>query len=285
MSDIRSRTWSLRQLSSRRSLLVTLSSSTALLLGCSTRAIVTTPTIPPLSPTVIPVSTDHRNPELSPKVGPELSPTVAAPRPATATAVPDTPTVAPTLPPATPTLLPTVAPSPTPAAPAARSASTSPVRSTTSQIFRKAGAPINLRIPKIGVDAPVESVGLDPDGAMGSPSNPFWTAWFDLGVLPGEPGNAVIDGHLDWVTVGAAVFWNLRKLVPGDRVEVEMPGKRILTFDVSHSASYPYDNAPLHQIFGAATTPNLNLITCNGIFDRTTRNYNQRLVVYTRLMS
>ena len=151
------------------------------------------------------------------------------------------------------------------------------------QIFRQTGAPIALKIPKIGVDAPIESVGLDSGGAMGSPSNPFWTGWFDQGILPGEPGNAVIDGHLDWATVGAAVFWNLRKLGPGDKVEVEMPLKRILTFVVTHSASYPYNNAPLNEIFGPTDIPNLNLITCNGVFDRTTRNYNQRLVVFTRL--
>jgi sortase (surface protein transpeptidase) len=150
-------------------------------------------------------------------------------------------------------------------------------------IVRRSDAPITLRIPKIGVNAPVESVGLDPSGAMATPTTPFRVAWFDGGPLPGQPGNAVIDGHLDSRIYGMAVFWNLGKLVPGDTVEVEMPGQRWLTFVVERVAVYPYDAAPLDQIFGPSDVPHLNLITCSGVFDRSSHNYDRRRVVYTRL--
>lgn len=269
---------------SRRSLLVGLGTGTAaLLLGCSTQTAVVTPSALRPSPRVSADPTVQTDLPLTDQVTQKASPSIVGARPATPTPVFATPTVMPTPPPATPTSVPTVAASPTPIPPTATSAAARAAPAGNGQVFRKAGAPITLLIPKIGVNAPIESVGLDPDGAMGAPSNPFWTGWFDEGVLPGEPGNAVIDGHLDWATVGAAVFWNLRQLKSGDKVEVEMPAKRILTFAVAHSASYPYDNAPLNEIFGSATTPNLNLITCNGVFDRTTRNYNQRLVVFTHL--
>jgi sortase A len=46
---------------------------------------------------------------------------------------------------------------------------------------------------------------------------------------------------------------------------------------------YPYNDAPLQQIFGPSPQAHLNLITCGGTFDRASRNYNKRLVVYTRL--
>ncbi len=150
-------------------------------------------------------------------------------------------------------------------------------------IVRRSDAPITLRIPKIGVNAAVESVGLDPSGAMATPTTPFRVAWFDGGPLPGQPGNAVIDGHLDSRIYGMAVFWNLGKLVPGDTVEVEMPGQRWLTFVVERVAVYPYDAAPLDQIFGPSDVPHLNLITCSGVFDRSSHNYDRRRVVYTRL--
>jgi len=160
-----------------------------------------------------------------------------------------------------------------------------PYVTSTGGVPRRSDGPITLRIPRIGVNAPVEAVGLDPTGAMATPSTPFRVGWYAAGPLPGQPGNAVIDGHLDSARYGAAVFWNLSKLVPGDTVEVEMPGKRWLTFVVTRVAVYPYNNAPLDEIFGDAPEPRLNLITCSGTFDRASRNYDQRRVVYTRLVS
>jgi hypothetical protein len=160
-----------------------------------------------------------------------------------------------------------------------------PTPSFTSEggIYRRSDGPITLRIPKIGVNAPVESVGLDSTGAMATPTTAFRVAWYDGGPVPGQPGNAVIDGHLDSRIYGLAVFWYLYKLVPGDTVEVEMPGNRVLTFVVQRVAVYPYDDAPLNEIFGPSDTPHLNLITCSGIFDRSNHNYDRRRVVYTKL--
>jgi hypothetical protein len=55
-----------------------------------------------------------------------------------------------------------------------------------------------------------------------------------------------------------------------------------LTFRVSGSEVYPYNQAPLQKIFGAADQPMLNLVTCNGVFDRGNKNYDKRLVVYAK---
>src|ERR1035437_3088718 len=55
--------------------------------------------------------------------------------------------------------------------------------------------PIRLKIPKINADAPVEYVGLAPDGSMGVPAGPNNVGWFDLGPRPGNIGSAVIAGH------------------------------------------------------------------------------------------
>jgi hypothetical protein len=142
--------------------------------------------------------------------------------------------------------------------------------------------PVRLRLPIINVDAPVESVGLGSDGAMGVPSGPDKVAWYNLGAVPGNLGNAVIDGHVDSRT-GPAVFWDVRKLNPGDTVEVTLSDGRNLTFDVKQVVRYAENDAPIDQIFGPSTEPNLNLITCGGYFDHTTRKYDQRLVVYTTL--
>lgn len=225
--------------------------------------------------------------------GPAVRTAPPAPIVSTATPPPPTPTTVPTETPlpATPTIDATeiarraalvatlTAPPPT----ATTTPTPAPRFLNDGGIYRRADAPITLRIPKIGVDAPVESVGLDATGAMATPTTPFRVAWYDGGPLPGQPGNAVIDGHLDSAIYGRAVFWNLAELTPGDRIQVEMPGDRWLSFVVQRVAVYPYNEAPIQEIFGPAPTPRLNLITCSGIFNHSTHNYDRRRVVYSVL--
>jgi len=130
----------------------------------------------------------------------------------------------------------------------------------------------------------VEQVGKTPDGAMDVPRQWEDVGWFDLGYRPGEKGSAVVAGHLD-STTGRAVFWDLNKLKPADKVLVKTEGGAQMTFQVIGSEVYPFDRAPIDRIFGPADPPMLNLVTCNGVFDRGTMNYDKRLVVYTRLVS
>lgn len=146
-------------------------------------------------------------------------------------------------------------------------------------------APLRLKIPRIGVDATVQPVGQDADGSMGSPSGPWSVGWWDQGYRPGEDGSAVIDGHVDYHNVGPAVFWRLRDLQPGDHIQVTMPGPRVLTFVIERTEVYAADdNSVLGTIFAPSDVPRLNLITCTGIFDPTHRNYDRRLVVFSRLL-
>ncbi len=141
--------------------------------------------------------------------------------------------------------------------------------------------PKELIIPAINVRAAVEHVGTTPDGTMDVPKDPSDVAWFEKGFRPGEQGNAVIAGHLDSAT-DRAVFWDLNKLKPGDKVLVQGEDGSEHTFEVIGAETYPYDRAPLDKIFGPSDVPMLNLITCNGTFDRAHRNYDKRLVVFTK---
>jgi hypothetical protein len=164
---------------------------------------------------------------------------------ATATATAPEPAPSPEL---TPTPLPTPTPAPPPPPPVA--------------------VPVRLRIPSIGVDARIIPVGVTPSGEMQSPPDAWTVGWYADGYKPSEPGNAVIAGHVDYVNVGAAVFWNLRRLAPGDQVVVI-------------DADEGENDAPVSTIFGPNPNHGLNLITCDGVFNPRTHDYNQRLVVYT----
>ena len=158
----------------------------------------------------------------------------------------------------------------------------SPVVLPTPRPIERTPAPVRFRIPKLGIDTTVQWVGNDAEGRMGVPSNYGDVAWYELGPPPGTPGNAVIAGHLDSPT-GPAIFFRLRELQPGDEIFVGNEAGQELRFVVSGQEVYEADNAPLERIFGPAIKPQLNLITCDGAFDQSTRQYDKRLVVFTSL--
>jgi sortase (surface protein transpeptidase) len=83
-----------------------------------------------------------------------------------------------------------------------------------------ASLPVRLVIPKIGIDAPVTEKGLDPSGIMQNPNGPEDVAWYDFAARPGQDGNAVFSGHLDYHDYGPAVFARLREMTAGDLVVV-----------------------------------------------------------------
>ncbi len=76
--------------------------------------------------------------------------------------------------------------------------------------YMKQPAPVSfpkiLSIPKLEVNAEIETVGLDNKGAMDVPKNAMNVAWYNLGPKPGEKGNAVMAGHLDTITLARLYF-------------------------------------------------------------------------------
>ncbi len=167
-------------------------------------------------------------------------------------------------------------PSPT----ASQAAAPTPAPTPTRAAARPSRAPLpptpaRLRIPAIGVDAAVESVGVTPQGNMDVPRDVDDVGWYAAGVRPGQPGDAVIDGHLDWYT-GPAVFARLGRLRAGDAIEVEMGGGAVLRFRVYRLAVYA-NGRPPGDLFSRVGPPRLTLITCAGTWNG--RSYTERLVV------
>jgi LPXTG-site transpeptidase (sortase) family protein len=124
-------------------------------------------------------------------------------------------------------------------------------------------------------------VGVDAQGRLGAPSRPELVGWYERGPSPGEPGDAVIDGHLDW-TCGPAVFWQLRHLRVGDEATVTGADGSRLRFVVDSVTAIPY-NANIDPLFVTSGPPTLTLLTCNGTWDRQRATYLQRLVVHLSL--
>lgn len=146
-------------------------------------------------------------------------------------------------------------------------------------------APVRLQIPKIKVDAKIIPVGVTSTGEMDSPKDAWSVGWYAPGYKPFEEGNAVMAGHVDFINVGAAVFWNLKLLTPGDRVTITAENGKTYEFEVKDAKRYTPSTAPIESIFGANPNRGLNLITCEGVFNALTRDYDQRLVVFTEFVS
>jgi sortase A len=144
--------------------------------------------------------------------------------------------------------------------------------------------PHKIDIPTLGIEADVISLGLTKDGAMDVPKNDNDVAWFSPGYRPGTPGHAVLAGHVDSKT-GPAVFYKLGKLSKGDKIILTDQDKKKLTFKVISKAKYPYDDAPLEEIFGPSDAVLLNVITCTGAYSRSKGTHQERLVVTAQLIS
>ncbi len=140
------------------------------------------------------------------------------------------------------------------------------------------GLPVRLKIPEINVDSAVEYVGLDSDGAMDTPKSQDNVAWYELGQRPGENGSAVIAGHYGGK---ASAFDNLYKLRKGDKLYIEDDKGVTVSFVVRENRRYDPE-ADASNVFNSNDgKSHLNLVTCEGDWDKDSKSYDKRLVVFT----
>lgn len=139
--------------------------------------------------------------------------------------------------------------------------------------------PRRITIPKIKVNARTLALGVKSDNQLKAPTNIYDTGWYQQSAKPGENGAILIDGHVHGPSK-PGVFYNLKKLVPGDSITVERGDGQVFTYKVVKSQSYSKDAVDM----AAAITPvvpgqqGLNIITCNGSLKGT--SYEERLIVF-----
>jgi LPXTG-site transpeptidase (sortase) family protein len=144
---------------------------------------------------------------------------------------------------------------------------------------------VRVQIPAIGIDSSLIHLHLVA-GTNQLQAPPLFNeiGWYSEGTVPGDVGPAVIDGHVDTPTE-AGVFVNLIKLEPGDLILVTLSTGRLVTFSVDSKEAVPKTDFPTQSVYGPTPTPQLRVITCNGIFDPTTRRYLDNLVVFASMVS
>lgn len=142
--------------------------------------------------------------------------------------------------------------------------------------------PRRILISSIGVDAYIQRVGITDGGAMAAPNNIFFGGWYVHGVVPGEPGLAVINGH-EGGSYSDGVFTRLHELKKGDRVSVEMGDRslrvfiveRVESIDVAAAATALLDDDP-------AIERELRLVTCGGSYNASLGTFDRRIIVTTQ---
>jgi LPXTG-site transpeptidase (sortase) family protein len=146
---------------------------------------------------------------------------------------------------------------------ASRQATEAPPEPTANQTERIEGG-FTLRIPRIGVDAPVVPIQSNEDRVLNPPRDPDVVGWWSDGAAPGERrGSTVLVGH----TVrnkGGGVFDNVGDLSSGDAIQVKRSGStfgyRVKSTDVL-SKEQVARNA--EEIFAQTGVGRLVIITCD----------------------
>lgn len=155
------------------------------------------------------------------------------------------------------------------------------VRSATGvSAIKNIGEPVRIMIPSINLDSTIEKVGLKSDGSMDVPKTPLNTGWYALGPRPGEIGSAVIDGHVDWWYGAPAVFPNLYKVKPGDKIVVQDEFGVVVSFVVRRTQNFGANSDATTVFTSNDGRAHLNLITCAGVWDYNSNQYSSRLVVF-----
>lgn len=147
--------------------------------------------------------------------------------------------------------------------------------------------PVRLRIPSIGVDTAVMSLGLAPDGTVAVPpiAANAPAGWYDGSPTPGELGPSVVLGHVTVGRYGDGVFVRLARMRPGDRVSVTRRDGSVAVFAVDSVQTVPKSRFPTREVYGNVDHPALRLITCGGARLSGGGGYTDNVIVYASLVS
>jgi hypothetical protein len=152
-----------------------------------------------------------------------------------------------------------------------------------------------LVIPTLGVKAP-----LVPTGAVGAaetasltiPADIHTVGWWDGtvsdgdGVIqedaprPGQPGVALIAGHIDSAVAGPGALYDLGELRPGDDVEIIDSRGRSSDWVVSAPPQSRLKTELPSSLWVTTGAPKLALVTCGGPFDTLTGHYLDNVIVW-----
>lgn len=137
-----------------------------------------------------------------------------------------------------------------------------------------------LIIPSLKIKSDIEKTGITTKGIMGSPTTFQTVAWYKYGPEPGEPGLAIIDGHVNNGLGINGVFEHLDELEIGEKVQVVDTKGQTVTFIVKNKSVIGYSDH-LNDLYTGLdqNKSSLALITCDGAWLSDEKTYDKRIVV------
>jgi len=148
--------------------------------------------------------------------------------------------------------------------------------------------PTRLAIPRLYIDAPVITMGLDGEGNPQVPDRPDQVAWYNFAAAPGQRSNAVLSGHVDWQTQSRqpipGVFYRLRELELGDKMTIALEDGTKLEYRVTGNVATAYEDPNISKAMSPTSKEVITLITCGGTWVKSGRepfggSYSHRVLV------
>jgi hypothetical protein len=150
-----------------------------------------------------------------------------------------------------------------------------------------------LIIPSIGADAPVVNAGASGanGGSLTVPSSVHEVGWWDgiwqspNGTVrekvaqPGQPGVALLAGHIDSAVEGPGALYRLQQIKPGAAVAVVGQEHKVTRWTVTRLQIVDKDALPA-ALFVNSGSPQLAVVSCGGPFDSGTGHYADNVIAW-----
>ena len=170
-----------------------------------------------------------------------------------------------------PTLTPTATVVPTPTL--APSATPLPTPSPTPYVQK---IPVRIYFTDHKLQAEIKPVGVTENNEMGTLDSAQDSAWYQFGPSPGEPGNALLNGHVRWKGE-KGTFSILKEMKTGEEVVIEFDDGTFKYFIVDTLNTYLLDEVPA-SVMDLKGESRMTLITCLGDYDQALGTSRSRVV-------
>lgn len=143
---------------------------------------------------------------------------------------------------------------------------------------RDVPVPVRVVMAGLGIDGVVERTGVNDRGELDVPADARTLVWYRYGPSPGDPGSAVIAGHLDWKGV-LGVFHQLAATSVGTTVTVHYSDGAERSFTVTAVELVDKPAVAVDGTFFRNGASVLRLVTCGGEFDDAVNSYKSNVIV------
>jgi sortase (surface protein transpeptidase) len=154
-----------------------------------------------------------------------------------------------------------------------------PTRDAAPTVAPEQPAPVALTVPALGIEAPVDPVGVRDDGQMAIPDDVGRVGWYRFGPAPGGEGSAVLAGHVDDREQGLGELAPLREVEVGAEVLVTDTAGGTTRWRVVSRQQVDKQALPVDRLFAREGPPRLALVTCGGEFLPEQGRYESNVVV------